>query len=58
VISIALNANMKPTSALIAENSSAAWLAGAAALANSVLSKSAGSTFSRPAANRVSAART
>ena len=32
MISIALNANMKPTSALIAENSPALWLAGAAAV--------------------------
>ncbi len=51
---IALNANRKPTSALIAENSSADWLAGPAAWLKSVASKLAGRTLRAPAARRIS----
>ena len=51
VISIALSANMKPTSALTAENSVSPWFSGAEATANSVESKLAGSRF-KPGARR------
>ncbi len=59
VTSIALNANMKPTSALMTENSSSLWSAGAAAAANSRASMSVGSTLSGcPTASASSSART
>ena len=44
-MSIALSANMNPTSALIAENSASLLLSGATATANSRESKSAGTRF-------------